>query len=560
MDLQDEFAAHCLVLLSRKTSSRNLSHPSLIHLREKGNDRPSLSLGHHFQSCSRQQADSTGDFSASDRQSPSSSSDCSLTAQQDRDRDRDGTAVSQSGGEPADEAAVDLSGFRTRTTAAATMRQRTALLPDHRRIALMTHKVNDDLYRQQRPSHLPQQAQHVLQVRPDRAAGSLSDHSPFMIARIMTDLNQYRQQDPGLRLTPDSETGPTVRVTAEEAAATSRLRQGSHSSASRVPDSHSDPGSGDQGTGAATHISTSADTPEKQASECREKISAASPPIRKKRKAAHRTVASKKRQQKQLSEVDAANGSDDADERDETIDCGTGISAAEKGSDLLAKCERQCKHACAFPGCDKVYGKKEKLLLSSRSFVLLTQSPRNRRSHTIISSPFLSPHRKVFTPEKSLSEPYGFVFAAFHSFVLPFHGSAASCRRHCCCCAHVVSRAAAHAHAVHRQSHFLLLLFLTPRLTAKRGDSALLYDFLSVSASFRSFQSVAVQFVTLSGGPVIDFPAVSLQVRDHTRVIGSTAGSFLLDPTNWLVTTEHIRVKRTSSVPTATSASCDQII
>lgn len=52
----------------------------------------------------------------------------------------------------------------------------------------------------------------------------------------------------------------------------------------------------------------------------------------------------------------------------------------------------------------------------------------------------------------------------------------------------------------------------------------------------------------------------ALQVSVRLLVTGLSVGSGLHGRTNWLVTTEHTRVKRTSSVPTVTSASCAPII
>lgn len=317
---------------------------------------------------------------------------------------------------PADGGAIDLR-FRTTTgQAGAGMRRTGSPDADHQRFALMTHKVNDDLH----PRHVQQAAgANGMAVQPDRmasGASSLSDHSPFMIARIMTDLNQYRQQDPKFSLNSGSEFWPTVRVVKEEAA----TNKNHHCSRGQGMSRYSVPvnpahGAG-EGTGTApeaAHISaSSAGSSSLHKSERLHRLSAVSPSIRKKRKGApalRNAVTSKKRQQKQLSEVANPHHQNDnvaSHGVGGAIGRGTGIvvnpvtaaaAAAsdngERGNDLTAKCERQCsRHACAFPGCDKVYGKdgkkrgKQSVSLSLCLFVLVTQPTQQAASCNYFSS------------------------------------------------------------------------------------------------------------------------------------------------------------------------------
>lgn len=365
MDLQEQIAVHCLMHLSRKKNSSSPAHNSLIHLWDEDMTKGPLNLSHFPSHNRKQQPDSTGDYSGSDRLSPSSSSDCSLVLNQE--------PADHTGDQRAGDQAVDLtrSGFRTRPA----MRRRGAaaasagsLLPDHRRraAALKTQKVNDDPHRQCASPHQQREAHmHVVLVQNDAAAssgsaskaGSLSDHSPFMIGRIMSDLNQYRQQHP--HLTPDSGIGHSARLTAGPGIHNQRQAH-SHS---HVPDAA---GNHVSGADAVMMSSSSSATCQHQQHEITSPAM-----IRKKRKSVLKTTASassskKRSNQKKLSS--AKPNEEGADQADDTpaaagdvVDSSPGVNHSGKGSHLTTKsaCERQCKHACAFPGCDKVYGKSD---------------------------------------------------------------------------------------------------------------------------------------------------------------------------------------------------------
>lgn len=374
-------AARCLLLLSRNTFSRKFtaSHNNASDM-GIGHRNESLKSLSHFQSCVRQ--DSTGDYSGSDRQSPSSSCDSSGGPER----------VSQSCCRGSD-GAVDLTAFRTRTMSWNGMRNmRSERIgaagpapishspPSHQTFALVTHKQDDLIPAdfQHHLKHQQQDRQHAVQHR-DRS-GSLSDHSPFMIARIMTDLYQYRQQDPtarhpdpGTRCCPDSLAAESGSDPGIQCSTHSPLSNGSRRPHRRLlsPARLALVSGKNQGSGGADPL-----LPFMQLTAAAEAVisaSAASSPrceipdqmsprthscavTRNKRRTPVRKGTANKRQRKTTAScVEPESGivgeSGDRVEGQAVV----GGKSADCGVNRLN--ERQCKHACPFPGCDKVYGK-----------------------------------------------------------------------------------------------------------------------------------------------------------------------------------------------------------
>ena len=493
MDLQDELAAHCLVLLSRKNTCSShvidASSPASVLLQQQAHHRPTslvaakgssegsrsvLALS-SFQSRGRKTADSTGDFSGSDRLSPSSASDSSV-AHSDSEAMMSQVAAAagkaEGGGEAEEEeeegegvGAVDLSKrSRTRTavTAASVSRSRrrgaagsshplTSSLPDHQHFALLTHKANDDLHRLKHP-HLkqqqqqpPQQQAHVVQREApaaggaDSGAGSLGDHSPFMIARIMADLHQFRQRDPTTRgLASDaSDLASPVEEEREEGvvAGHQSLLPGSRRTALSPPPSSRSlaprcllPGDREGEAGRLLQADAAANpeagmralaatSPLSEIS-VRNASSLPGHAISRSKKAA-KTLTTGGKRHHQRRKIQVAAGS--ADQHRLAIEGLSGLRAPARegesracgnGNGSSSGSSGSGRHACAFPGCDKVYGERVILLLPSAD---ATRTGRPSWEESPDSSlPFFLPsssllfvcRRKVLALEESLSQPY----------------------------------------------------------------------------------------------------------------------------------------------------------
>lgn len=438
---QVEQAARCLLLLSQNTVSRKATtdlYNSNISIAGLRNDslkkQSSQSPSHHFPhpSCVRQY--STGDFSGSDRQSPSSCSDsCSRSPDHDVSP---GDRVSQSGcRSPAGlggEGAVDLSsGFRTRSNGRSdgVAAGRAPIPSVHHHFARLTHKTNDNLLRYSTASHVKQRPDHDQQRL---VSGSLSDHSPFMIARIMTDLNQYRQQEPMRhRLSPhimhvagqDQEENRGSGHQSLEPGNQKTLSGSTCRSSRRLPPFDLSDVSEDRGSGGAADpllslmqqavTSAAVDSAGiSSTSACERRCQQiTSDQIRttagirsKKRKAGARDGTAGKRQRSRL-------GSGGEDGGDDGVDGGglvQGVSGKKSESGVNRSNERQCKHACAFPGCHKVYGKSCNfpqsptcIYPSSSLLSLVCASQRNRRSSAIIISLIVFFPPLIFTGKSS---------------------------------------------------------------------------------------------------------------------------------------------------------------
>ena len=260
VDLQDEFAARCLMLLSRNFASYSPTHSAHkstsstvdaattapLHSKQQQQQRIHANKPLLFPLTNGNKTrDSTGEYSSgSDRHSPSSS-DSSLhqlpysnlqskTKSGDEEREIRAGVVGV-GGAGAEESEVVTESmdkrFGTRNRRRTAKAAEAGAVSMHRvSNAFQRKREGEDLLTQNRPdgddlllkrqypvlSHLPVQHQHKdesLGQKQDQhnddddeeegkrsgasaTVTSLSDHSPFMIARIIADLHRYPQQDP----------------------------------------------------------------------------------------------------------------------------------------------------------------------------------------------------------------------------------------------------------------------------------------------------------------------------------------------------------------------------
>lgn len=519
VDLQDEFAARCLMLLSRNFASYSPTHSA--HKSTSSTDAAATTTASALHSKQQQQQrihvskplllpltngnktrDSTGEHSSgSDRHSPSSS-DSSLhqlpysnMQTMAKSLDNEGREEVRAGGGVGGAGSVEAGvvtesmdkrfGTRNRRRTAAAAEAGGAVSMHRASNAFQRKREGEDLLTQNRPddddlllkhrqypvlSHLTvqheedesrgqqesEQEQHEEERSGASATTSLSDHSPFMIARIIADLHRYPQQDPPAIILSSSSRLISSRISDQRrgvqndthegtpsinaAAATGQQvhKQHKHLSSdshccsdatfiSRSPphDHHAtDSLSLGVRNEAASGICQSCDFNTQDLSATHNCDSSVSNPGRDitlnkmgwKLQKSPSTVNNKrlgdklspKRRKKSCngSIVTASGKRVKREERDLPIDGNINSindhvsgedNADASQDDCITRQEKQCKHACAFPGCMKTYGETccETTVVSYLSLLFFNPSLLTRQ---------------VISPEEPLSQSHRYVF------------------------------------------------------------------------------------------------------------------------------------------------------